>query len=190
MIEYDIGRKLKKIRLSKKMTLKDIAEQMGCSIALLSQVENGNISPSLAKLLKLSKILDFNLASLFDHEKEEKEARYEIVRKGQMNNSPRYLPIRNNNNPHFKESHFRKMPNKKMIPFLINLSAKTFDAPSYNHEGESYIYVMKGQFELFLDSRQIDLKEGDSIYIYTPVSQRFSCREDLETTILLLKAVS
>lgn len=190
MIEYDIGSKLKKYRLSKKMTLKVIAEQMGCSIALLSQMENSNISPSIASLYKLSKILNFKLASLFDHEEEEKEVRYEIVRKGQMKNSTRFLSFRNNNNPLFEESHFRKMPNKKMIPFLINLSAKTINAASYDHEGESYIYVMKGQFELFLDSRQIDLREGDSVYIYTPVSQRFSCREDLETTILLLKAVS
>jgi len=82
------------------------------------------------------------------------------------------------------------MPQKKIFPYLINLSGDILDATDNGDEGESYLYVMKGQFELLLDSQRIDLREGDCIYFYAPVSHRYRCREDMETTILLLKAAS
>lgn len=187
MIEYDIGNKLRKLRLNKKMTLKDIAEQVGCSIALMSQVENSNVSPPIATLAKLSKILEFKLGSLFEHEEEE---RYEIVRKGQQNNSSQFIPLRNKKYPHYHESYFRKMPNKKMTPYLINLTGDTLNTASYSHEGESFIYVMKGQFELFLGSQRLDLKEGDSIYFDTSLSHHCRCRPGVEATILELRSVA
>jgi transcriptional regulator with XRE-family HTH domain len=187
MIEYHLGKKLKKLRLSKKMTLKEIAEQAGCSIALLSQVENSNVSPPIATLSKLSKILGFKLSSLFDHEEEEK---FEIVRKGQKKNFSRFIPLRNKKYPHYHESYFRKMPNKKMTPYLINLSGETLNTSSYSHQGESFIYVMKGEFELFLGSQRIDLQEGDSVYFDTSLSHRYHCREGFEATILELRSVA
>ncbi|MDD2335509.1 MAG: helix-turn-helix domain-containing protein [Geobacteraceae bacterium] len=186
MIEYNIGKKLKKLRLSKKMTLKDIAERVGCSIALMSQVENGYVSPPIATLSKLSKILNFKLSSLFDHEEEE---RYEIVRKEQQKYFSRFIPLRSRKYPHYHEPFFRKMPNKKMVPYLINLSGDTFNTSSYSHEGESFIYVMKGQFELFLGSQLFVLNEGDSIYFDTSLSHRYQCREGFQATILELRSV-
>lgn len=185
MLEYDIGTKLKKLRLSKKMTLKNIAEQVGCSIALLSQIENNNISPPIATLSKLSKVLEFKLGSLFDHEE---DLRFEVVRKGQKKNSSRFIPIRNKKYPHFHEPYFRKLHNKKMTPYLINLCADIPDTTSFSHEGESFIYVVHGHLELFLDSQQIDLEEGDSIYFDTSLTHRYRCKNGTTATILELRA--
>lgn len=187
MIDYEIGKKLKKLRLAKKMTLKDIAEKVGCSIALMSQVENNNVSPPIATLAKLSKILDFKLSSLFDNGEEEK---YEIVRKGATKNYSRFIPLRNQKFPHYHESNFRVMQNKKMTPYLIKLTGDTLNTSNYSHEGESFIYVLKGQFELFLESRRITLKEGDSVYFDTSLEHRYHCRTGLEATILELRSVA
>ncbi|MGA7829128.1 MAG: cupin domain-containing protein [Geobacteraceae bacterium] len=187
MREYEIGTKLKKLRLAKKMTLKEVAEKLGCSIALMSQVENSNVSPPIATLSKLAKILEFKLSDLFDQEEEEK---FEIVRKGRTKNYSRFIPLRSIKYPHYHESYFRKMPNKKMTPYLINLSGDTLNTSDYSHAGESFIYVMKGQFELFLGSQRIVLKEGDSIYFDTSLAHRYRCRKGLEATILELRSVA
>lgn len=60
-----IGSKIKKSRSQKKMTLKDLSEQTGLSISLLSQLEHGKISPSLSTLMKLSKTLKLPLKTMF-----------------------------------------------------------------------------------------------------------------------------
>ena len=60
----EIGEKLKKARTQKNLTLKMLGEQAGLSVSLLSQIEHGKISPSLATLLKLSKTLKIPLKSM------------------------------------------------------------------------------------------------------------------------------
>ncbi|HOP40868.1 MAG TPA: XRE family transcriptional regulator [Geobacteraceae bacterium] len=188
MGEYDIGTKLKKIRQGKKLTLKEVAEKAGCSIALLSQIENNNISPPIATLSRLAKVLDFKLSTLFEHEDD--EVRFEVVRKGHKQSFSRFIPLRNKKFPHFHEPYFRKIANKKMTPYLINLSDDISDTLSYSHEGESFIYVMNGRFELFLDSQWIDLEEGDCVYFDTSLSHRYRCKKGSQATILELRAAS
>ena len=60
-----IGSKIKKLRSSKNLTLKDLADQTGLSVSLLSQIEHGKISPSLSTLMKLSKVLKIPLKTIF-----------------------------------------------------------------------------------------------------------------------------
>lgn len=188
MADYDIGSKLKKIRLGRKLTLKEVAEQVGCSIALLSQVENNNISPPIATLSRLAKVLDFKLSSLFDQDDE--DVRFEIVRKGHKKNFSRFIPMRNKKYPHFHEPFYRKIANKKMTPYLINLTSEIPDTLNFSHEGESFIFVMHGHFELFLESQWIDLEEGDSVYFDTSLSHRYRCKKGSHATILELRAAS
>ncbi|MFZ4857338.1 MAG: helix-turn-helix domain-containing protein, partial [Desulfuromonadaceae bacterium] len=44
MREFNIGAKIKKLRLSKKLTLQAVARETGFSPALISQIENNNVS--------------------------------------------------------------------------------------------------------------------------------------------------
>jgi len=43
MSEYNIGAKIKKLRLAKKLTLQAVARETGFSPALISQIENNNV---------------------------------------------------------------------------------------------------------------------------------------------------
>lgn len=61
----EIGERLKKARAQKDMTLKQLGDQAGLSVSLLSQIEHGKISPSLSTLFKLSKTLKIPLKSMF-----------------------------------------------------------------------------------------------------------------------------
>lgn len=60
-----IGDKLKKARSQRQLTLKQLGDQAGLSVSLISQIEHGKISPSLSTLYKLTKILCISLKSLF-----------------------------------------------------------------------------------------------------------------------------
>ena len=48
MVDYNIGSKIKKLRKARKLTLQDVAQETGFSPALISQIENNNVSPPIA----------------------------------------------------------------------------------------------------------------------------------------------
>jgi transcriptional regulator with XRE-family HTH domain len=60
-----LGERLRELRQSKGLTLKQLAERAEVSAGLLSQIENGTTDPSLATLRKLSEVFEEEIASLF-----------------------------------------------------------------------------------------------------------------------------
>ena len=71
MSDYNIGAKIKELRRSKKLTLQDVANETGFSTALLSQIENNNVSPPIATLSKISHFFDVKIGYFFAESEEE-----------------------------------------------------------------------------------------------------------------------
>ena len=46
-MDFNIGSKIKKLRKARKLTLQDVARETGFSPALISQIENNNVSPPI-----------------------------------------------------------------------------------------------------------------------------------------------
>jgi transcriptional regulator with XRE-family HTH domain len=182
MIEYNIGMKLKKLRLAKKLTLQTVAKEIGFSPALISQIENNNVSPPIATLSKLAKFFDVKMSTFFAENEE--EPKYEIIRKEDRKLVPRVISRAGTEHGYFYESFGFKKQDKKMEPFLITLSDKIRDTNKYSHEGESFLYVIQGSFELQLGSERITLQEGDGIYFDTSLEHRFNSKNGSEVTIL------
>lgn len=70
-IDYSIvGERLKKARLSKKLTQEDLAEEMDISVAFLSRIERGKSPINLKRLNQLCSLLDISegyiLSGTFD----------------------------------------------------------------------------------------------------------------------------
>jgi transcriptional regulator with XRE-family HTH domain len=77
-MDYNIGEKIKKLRKARKLTLQQVASETGFSPALISQIENNNVSPPIATLSKIAKFFDVKMGMFFDEE--EAESKYEVVR--------------------------------------------------------------------------------------------------------------
>ncbi len=75
-LKSSIGKKLKLLRKSKKVTQKQLANRTGLSPSLLSQIENGQIAASLATLDKLSSSLNVKMAYFLDEETDEPAATF------------------------------------------------------------------------------------------------------------------
>ncbi len=67
-IKTSVGKKLKGLRKSKKITQKQLAHRTGLSPSLLSQIENGQIAASLTTLDKLSSSLNVKISYFLDEE--------------------------------------------------------------------------------------------------------------------------
>lgn len=60
-----LGERLRELRLSHKMTLRELARQAEVSPALLSQLEHGVTEPSLSTLRKLATVFKSEVSALF-----------------------------------------------------------------------------------------------------------------------------
>lgn len=67
-LKSDVGKKLKFLRKSKKITQKQLANRTGLSPSLLSQIENGQIAASLTTLDKLSASLNVKLSYFLEED--------------------------------------------------------------------------------------------------------------------------
>src|SRR5689334_15302653 len=63
--EYEIGRKLRALRLKKKMGLVELGRHTGLSPALLSKVERGRLFPTLPTLLRIALVFGVGLDFFF-----------------------------------------------------------------------------------------------------------------------------
>ncbi|MDH3997474.1 MAG: cupin domain-containing protein, partial [Desulfuromonadales bacterium] len=73
---------------------------------------------------------------------------------------------------------FRKR-NKKMEPFLVTVAKRPDEETLYNHEGEEFLLILKGQAEVILEDERIILEEGDAVYFDASLKHRLlACGED------------
>ena len=87
-----IGHQVRSFRSQKDMTAVDCAKQANLSAAMLSKIENGNASPSLATLHSLSRALDVPLTAFFKRFEEQSVVCYTPAGKGSVSYTHQTLP--------------------------------------------------------------------------------------------------
>jgi len=182
MSDYNIGAKIKKLRLAKKLTLQAVAKETGFSPALISQIENNNVSPPIATLSKIAKFFDVKIGLFFADEEE--ECRYEIVRANERKAIPRVISRAGTSQGYSYESLSFHKQNKKMEPFLLSITEKALEENTYSHDGEEFLFVMKGTAELILDERRFVLNEGDCVYFDSSMRHRLLSKHGDEVKVL------
>jgi transcriptional regulator with XRE-family HTH domain len=187
-IKYKVGDTLRQLRLSNNMTQKYVARENGLSSGMISLIESNSISASISTLSKLMKFYGLKMSWLFDDKNE--NVKYEVIRKDERKLLSRILAQNGdcNGNGFFCES-LSPMKRKKMQPYIITLSDDIIGDNFYIHYGESFLYVLKGVFELTLGGRQEVLSEGDSVYLDASLEHRFRSKDGSEVTVLVVKMV-
>ena len=80
-LETSIGSQVRNFRKRLDMTVTELARQAGLSSGMLSKIENGVTSPSLATLQSLSEALNVPVTALFRQYEEQRDATF--VRSGE-----------------------------------------------------------------------------------------------------------
>lgn len=68
----NIGQKINKLRLEKKLSMRELGDKVGVSHAHISKLESGINSPSVELLEKLAEYFDIDISYFFITEEEEK----------------------------------------------------------------------------------------------------------------------
>jgi len=179
--EYNIGEKLRKARLGRKMSMKELAQEIGCSTSLISLVENRKISPPIKTLASLAKALNISMTDFF--EEDEDLFAVEITRRSDRRfkrdkHDPGDSGISVETQP------YPAIRNMKMKHNFIRFPKGCSNYLKYLYSEESLIYVIHGKAELFLGDSSIQLDEGDSVHIETTVAHGLKSRDDSEVLIL------
>jgi transcriptional regulator with XRE-family HTH domain len=147
-----LGGTIRSTRKLKGLKLRQIADQVGCSESLLSKIENGHVSPSLAMLGKIAQTLQLAVADLFfpidlRQAVSRSGKRQAVTLHGAGSSVERLVPV---DGAHLLEGN------------LHILAPGAGSRGTLSHEGEEVGYVVVGQFELTLGHEVITLEAGDS----------------------------
>jgi transcriptional regulator with XRE-family HTH domain len=173
----EFGKLIRDLRQKRDLTLRDLAQISGCSISFLSQLERDLVSPSVANLKKIADSLGITMASFFTGEETGGDAL--VVRRG---NRVRF------STPASRvvyESLKPREVNSILEPLYQILEKGAYSGDQSNiHLGEEFVYVMKGQVEIYLNGRTLVLDEGDSAVYNSNIPHRWKNTFDGRTELL------
>ncbi len=152
----NFGVKLRHARMTRGLTLKEVAEQAGCSESMLSKIETMRVNPSLAMLQRLTSALDINIGALFsDGESEGPVTRHgarPIIELDALRHGPGVVLE-------------RVIPYSKAHMLQANIhvvSPGGSSAGHISHLGEEVGYVIEGSLELTIGETVYTLSAGDT----------------------------
>ncbi|MCK9172524.1 helix-turn-helix domain-containing protein [Desulfuromonas thiophila] len=161
--ELQIGMKIRNLRQDRRLTLQDVADRTGLSKPLLSQIENNQVIPPLATLLRIAKAFGITLNCFFEDERDENKCI--LIRAGQQHS--RQLRPSHSHRPQPYTYHSRAYGKTRhhMEPFDVEFLARQWhDDLLVRHEGEEFLYLLEGEVEFRYGDQTYHLRPGDSVY--------------------------
>lgn len=161
LASYDLGRKLRQLRLRKKIGLADLSKHTGLSPSMLSQLENGKMIPTLPTLSRIAMVFDVGLDHFFDGKS---HGLISIVRAGERLRFPEKSDVPNP--MYFFECLAFATQGKGMQAYLADFPVREgIDFPEHSHEGAEFLFVLEGSLLLRFQGHEHELSEGDSVYM-------------------------
>lgn len=173
-----ISERIREIRTSKRITLKEMSAMTGLSVSFLSQVERGASSLAISSLEKISIALEVPITEFFQ----------EVIH-------PRYAVYRNEQEKmatDFTSSEFfwlsGEFTDRKLEPLLVILHPNQNDLNMLHQPGEKLYYILEGEVIIRLDGKEYHLRAGDAMHF--PEEMPYSLRNPLSNPTRLLFVVT
>ena len=158
-LEVAIGREARAFRKKQDMTVVELGKQAGLSPSMLSKIENGMTSPSLATLERLAGALNIPVTSLFRSFEQERDATF--VKAGEGLKIERRGTRAGHQYTLLGHTVGR---NLAVEPYLIVLNHESDVFPIFQHSGVEFIYILEGEVVYRHASRTYRLGPGDSLF--------------------------
>ena len=167
-----IGPRLRRLRMQRLLSLGHVARAVGVSIGFLSAIEREQMSASIATLRRLARFYQINILSLFDPS----EANPGRVRPSERKILDAGPGVR---------MELLSWGNTMMEPHLFRIAPSAGSGESYAHEGEEFLYILRGNLEISLaDGERLCLEEGDSFYFESSNEHRWKNPGKKEALVL------
>lgn len=150
-----VGKEIKLLRISKNMTIKQLAQKTDMSIGFISNIERDVNSPTVSALQKICLALDTDIAAFFNMATQNTQVfrrseRQRIEMPSESKTISELIPL----------------AEKKMIPTYLTIMPGGFYGDSTTaHKGEEICMVLEGIVTFRVGNETYELNEGDCIYI-------------------------
>jgi DNA-binding transcriptional MerR regulator/quercetin dioxygenase-like cupin family protein len=147
-----VGTRLRQVRATLGLSLAEVAEAVGISVGFLSAIERSHMSASVGTLRKLARYYKLNILDFFDATAEASPHLVRLRERKQLNAGSGV------------RMDLLAWGNTVMEPHLFTIAPGAGSGESYAHEGEEFIFVVRGTLHISLDGEEYALKSGDSFY--------------------------
>ena len=158
---YQIGPKLRTLRLKKSMGLVELGKHTGLSAALLSKLERDKLYPTLPTLLRIAMVFSVGLDYFFTDER--KRHVISVVRTDERIKLPE-RPGASDVAYHFESLDFKTNERKTSAYFADFEPIEEEKLKPHQHPGSEFLHVLKGRLGLRIGIEHYELDAGDSIY--------------------------
>ena len=155
--EEEIPKRIKKMRLERNMTQKDLADAIGVTKGYISRIENAETAPPVGKLLALAQAMHVEVDTFFGAENPEvsitvtkKENRPVVASASRTSSKYEHLAL--------------TFPNRAFESYVVKCPKRSRVSQLMQHNGQELIYVLKGSFTFNVDGTSYRLEEGDAVY--------------------------
>ena len=179
-----IGSKITALRESLQLSREQLAERCDCDISVIEGLEAGDIAPSLAPLIKITRALGVRLGTLLD---DDTGVGPVITRREDAEKVARLKSLETSSDGGVLDffSLAQGKATRHMEPFLIDVKpAEPGSHALSTHEGEEFVIVLAGQIEIEYGKDLHILGEGDSIYYDSIVPHQLRAHGDAPARIL------
>src|ERR1700682_3119844 len=155
------GQRFRRLRARRGLSLAQVARATGVSVGFLSALERGQMRSSVATLRRIARFYRTNILSLFETAGDNSR----LVRPGQRKVLETNAGVR---------MELLAWGNTAMEPHLFRVQPGGGSGESYSHEGEEFLHVLRGEFDIWLNTAEhYRLKPGDSLYFESSMPHRW-----------------
>jgi quercetin dioxygenase-like cupin family protein len=168
-----VGKKIKKARTEKKYTLDRVANETGFSIDYLKEIETGKAMPPVGALLQIARALEIDSGSLLREPESKLQSRIKAHTKRTDNYAYTTLTP--------------GAENKHLKAFRVTIAAQQdHKGVDYHHEGEEFVYVLKGKIEVTVGEHVNTLESGDSLHFNSGIRHKLKSVSDEKAELLVV----
>ncbi len=166
-----IGSMLRRLRDQRSLSLHRVANAIGVSAGFLSALERSQTSASVATMRKLARFYKINILDMFEAGGSNPGIVHPRDRK-RLEAGPGV------------SMELLAWGNTVMEPHLFRIAPRAGSGESYSHQGEEFLYVMRGEIEIELEGETFNLKSGDSFYFDSGTRHQWSNPGKRESWVL------
>lgn len=154
-----IGSQIREYRTQLKMTINDVARQASLSTGMLSKIERGVSSPSLATISAIAAALNVPVTAFFRKYDEQRDCTF--VRAGEGLRIERHGSRAGHE--YFLLGH-NLSARVQVEPYIVELTDKSEVFPIFQHSGIELIYVLEGEIVYRHANKTYHMGPGDSLF--------------------------
>jgi DNA-binding transcriptional MerR regulator/mannose-6-phosphate isomerase-like protein (cupin superfamily) len=155
------GLRFRRLRQRRSLSLAQVASATGVSVGFLSALERGQMRASIGTLRRIARYYRTNILSFFEPAKDNSK----LVRPSERKVLETTKGVR---------MELLAWGNTAMEPHLFRIKPGGGSGESYTHEGEEFLHILRGEFEIWLNAdERYRMKPGDSLYFQSSTPHRW-----------------